>query len=114
MDLSYFELIFKELTVYNGLMEIRLQDMLVRSRGIYKIGGYDAINFEATNEDVDPIFIRIVQSGEDGIRCLRWDNEKEVWDDMGKVLMSNEWKSHYFKDKWKLCGIIFRGGEMKR
>ena len=113
MDLLYFEIIFKELTVHNGNMETRLRDMVVRSRGICEIGGCSAVNFESANEDVGTIFLRSETIGE-STHCFRWDDEKGRWDDMGRILLSNEWSNHYFKNNWENCGIIFPNGETRR
>ncbi len=106
-------MIFKELTVYNGNMETRLQDIAVRSRGICNIGGYTAVNFEAVDESVGAIFLRPMMVGEH-LHCFRWDDEKKRWDDMGKILISNEWKLHYFGNHWKACGIRLPNGEILR
>ncbi len=113
MDVDYFEIIFKELTVYNGNLETRLQDMVIRSRGICNIGGYAAVNFEAVNEDIGAIYLRPMMVA-DSTHCFRWDEEKECWDDMGTILMSNEWKLHYFRYQWKACGIRLPNGEIRR
>ena len=112
MELSYFETIFKELTICKDKMEIRLQDMVVRSRGMCTVFGHQAINFEAVDEDMDPIFLRTVSVG-DSTHCLKWDTDSGSWHDMGIILLSNEWKLNFFKNNWEMCGIQFPNGEIR-
>lgn len=105
MDLAQFEVEWKEYSVTLGRHTVNLRSMLVRSRGTCTKGGYKAVNFKAVNEDVDPMFLRPAVAPDGTSYCMRWNDETEKWENIGHILISNEWSANQLKSKWQDCAI---------
>lgn len=112
MDLWQFEVEWREYSVMKiekrVTTVVNLRSMLKRSRGIYTRGECKAINFEAVNDEVDPMFLCLGKDNAGSTFCLRWNDETEKYENIGLLIPANEWSANQLQRYWEGCAIQLR------
>ena len=112
MELRDFEFLWRELYIDSGgKRQIYLTDMLGKFRGEREISGMPALQFDPVNEE-DPIFLTIDSDPGGSTYCLKWNEDKDKWECLGKLLQTYEWGPCMLNRYWSQCAMKLASGEM--
>src|SRR3989338_6604654 len=101
MELRDLEFLWRELYIEVGnKRQIYLSDMLKKFLGEKKIFGISVLQFEPINEEEDPIFLTVDSNTGGSTYCMKWNEEKDEWECLGRLLQTYEWGPYMLNHYW--------------
>lgn len=105
IDLNYLHDYWPELYFEKSKIRVYLRDILLRFRGEIIRGGKKSLIFDHVEEEHNPFILSIEISADKRSFLMKWDDEKQKWDNLGQIIFIKEWGMMQFRLFWKQCFI---------